>query len=526
MNKVIMLSLCLAIGGVFAEPVQLGTKSEVAAARDVVKELIKSGTGVAELLSMAEKSENGSERYWLYMSAFGLQARAGKYAEATETFKAFRANVLGLTDEDIAGIIERYAKTGLAKAPELSEILKDAKSRLAMQRLLPQLRLKVRRDPDNEELKVALGEAQAASGDWKSALKTFSETKGLAKGAAKAELEQQVTMKTAATWWSYRPSHSSIPIKVFQAHATELYTALLKDGELSDLEKTLAEKRIAQYSEEKSASVAKVGSGAEVENDAENAESKRPKEEPNDELSKLKKICNPKGLIHCWRFNGQLKDEMGGPDAAFFGKASVDEKQASLFGGSSRNNISLGESLVPNDGSPVTIELWATQKEVRSWSRVFSFGSCHFERCIFITWSHDVDAERCEIRAGRDSNYYGRGIAPFELGKEYHIAMVLESNDNGGIKSSYGKWRLHAYKQDAETGKTLKKITIPLDKGFSLRGFLMSHFHLGYAQGQGEIPAPSASYNEVRIWKRALGEQELTQNAIRFHQAGETVKAK
>ena len=36
--------------------------------------------------------------------------------------------------------------------------------------------------------------------------------------------------------------------------------------------------------------------------------------------------------------------------------------------------------------------------------------------------------------------------------------------------------------------------------------------------------ARRASYNEVRIWSPALDEDELTQNAINFHKAGETSK--
>jgi len=245
MKKCCLLSLCLAIGGVFAEPVQLGTRSELFAAREVVKELVDSGAGVDELLSMATKSEKAPERFWLYSNAFILQVKSGKHAEATATLKTFRENVLGIEDSDLIGLIERYAKDGVAKSPELAAILKEAKSRVSAQKLVPQLRVSVRRNPKDDELKIRLAEALAVSGDWKAALKILVETKGAAKYAAQAELEHDPTMKTAAFWWSHEPCRPFSTSKVFKKHAAEIYKSLLQEGELSDIEKALAEKRIA-----------------------------------------------------------------------------------------------------------------------------------------------------------------------------------------------------------------------------------------------------------------------------------------
>lgn len=242
-----------------------------------------------------------------------------------------------------------------------------------------------------------------------------------------------------------------------------------------------------------------------------------------DGLVELGKICDTEGLVHCWRFNGTLRDEVGGGEAQCYGNARIEEQRVTIFGGpggESGSSVVLGSNLIPNEGSSVTIELWATQHNVEWFSRIFHFGDVNGST-IFMTWSCKTDINKCQINVWDSVNRYNVvgvpenfGFAPFDLETEYHIAMVLE-------RCSEQSWKMKVYKQDAKTGETIKKVSIGAQEGWSLTGFESPQCYLG--RGTRE-PAANASYNEVRIWNRALDEQELTQNAISFHKAGETMK--
>ena len=218
-----------------------------------------------------------------------------------------------------------------------------------------------------------------------------------------------------------------------------------------------------------------------------------------------------------------MRDEAGGGEAQCYGNARIEEQQVSIFGGpggESGSSVVLGSNLIPNEGSSVTIELWATQHNVEWYSRIFHFGDANVST-IFMTWSRKTDINKCQIGVWDSVNRYGVvgvpenfGFAPFDLETEYHIAMVLE-------RCSEQSWKMKVYKQDAKTGETVKKVSLGAQEGWTLKGFESPQCYLGRATRE---PAANASYNEVRIWSRALDEDELTQNAINFHKAGETSK--
>ena len=506
--------LALVIGGVFAEPVPVGTKGEVQKAKGLIDDLVASGADAEKLVSMAAETEKGSERFWLYSNAFILQTKEGKYAEATETLKTLQRNVTDIPEVNIINLIERNVGKKIAEVPELAAILKESKARLAAQRLVSKLKKDIRKNPKDAALKASLGEALAVCGDWKAALEVFAESQGKVSGIAKAELEAKRTMKIAAFWWDYKPCRELSSSKAFKAHAVGIYTELLKSNQFSVVEKTLSESRVAQFSE--------VSTSEEKSVETENNVVMR--NDAKTDLGALEEICDTNGLIHCWRFNGTTKDEVGGSDALCHGNAQVDKRQVSLFGGQGMggSNIRLGKNLVPNDESSVTIELWATQNRVEFWSRILSFGKVH-GRCFFITWSAKMNPSEHQVSASDGCRFTGPGVAPFELGKEYHIGIVFEPSEVTDSKTSNPQWNIRVYKQDAKTGKTIKKVTLACGKDFTMRGFPNEFLHLGLSYN-GNDSAASASYNEVRVWRRALDEKELTQNAIKFHKAGETVK--
>lgn len=682
-GKTLGIVVALAVCSAIAEPIPIGSKSEVRAAKEQIDDLVATGVGAEKLLSMAGETKKGPERYWLYANAFIIQAKEGKYAEAKGTLDALRESVTDIPEVNIIYLIEKGAGREAAESPELAEMLKESRARLAAQKII--------KNPKRVVFKASIGEAWAVCGDWNAALNAFAETGDAVSGIAKAELAQKQSAKIAAFWWDYRPCRELVSSMAFKAHAAEIYKKLLDAGKLSFVQKTLAEKRISQMSgmatteNEQSAPrrlekmeqemapekvilipTAEQGgvecrytfqepigdwkslkfddsrwrkgrtsfgdcynatywntgdvwiryafdcnydnkniesaifrcivdddievwlNGKEIftrqgvvkqymdwplpgimdclrrgknilvvhAHDVQNgnhprgwgefvdfgitltvigSNSRRDQKttfhrerkvaEPSkeDELSALKKICDTKGLVHCWRFNGDLKDCVGGGEARCCGNAKVDDQQVSIFGGpggESGSSVVLGSELIPNEGSSITIELWATQHNVEWYSRIFHFGDVSGST-IFMTWSRKMDVNQCQINVWDSVNRYNVvgvpenfGFAPFDLGAEYHIAMVFEC-------CSGQSWKMKVYKQDAKTGETLKKVSLGIQEGWSLRGFATPQCYLG--RGTRESAA-NASYNEVRIWNRALDEKELTQNAIKFHKAGETVK--
>ena len=498
-KRLMVVFVVYAIGVAFAEPIAIGTKSEIQAARGLIEDLVQSGTGADELLTMAADSTKGAERYWLYANAFILQAKEGKYAEATETVKSLRANVTGIPDAELAGLIGRNAGKGLSEAPELEAILKETKVRIAAQKLAVQLKQNIRKNPKDDSLKESLADTMAVCGDWDAALKAYAETKLASASTAKAELARKTSAKVAAFWWDYKPCRALSATTAFKAHAVEIYTELTKDGALSALEKTLAEKRIVQFSEMVKAGEEKGGVSEKPQIKKLSADVKK------NELAELKKICNTKGLVHCWRFNGNLGDCVCNEEAKIVGDVEIDQHQVNIEGTVKPSYIELGPNLIPTDGSPVTLEIWASSRGPEDDARIFGFGRCFGLHCAMKWWNTPQF-----YVAGRAGVAPRDGLGSFDLNTEYHICVVF-------IPSGNQDWTMKAYRQDANTGKTLFACQ-RIHPGWSLMGFPMETFHLGL-----NSRAPT-SYNEVRIWNRALDEKELTQNAIRFHKAGETMK--
>jgi hypothetical protein len=210
-------------------------------------------------------------------------------------------------------------------------------------------------------------------------------------------------------------------------------------------------------------------------------------------------------LVHRWSFNGSLKDSVTGDYAIKSGSVTSNGEQYTLSGGSRGSScINLGTNVLPNDGSPVTIELWATQHSVKNWSRILDFGRNNTDY-ICMTWTQGTALNSAATRVSSMGGDVS-GLAPYSLGVEYHIALVFEPQGNG-------VWRVTAYKQDSITGATLDKITFTSSAEWSLALQSQDNCYLGRSFFSADHDA-NASYNEVRVWKKALSESELTRSAV------------
>jgi len=215
-------------------------------------------------------------------------------------------------------------------------------------------------------------------------------------------------------------------------------------------------------------------------------------------------------LQHRWSFNGSLNDSVGAVNATV---VNVGANNTSLSGsaitlsGGSRNAadyVSLGAGLLPKDGSPVTIELWATQVSAQNWSRIFDVGSSDSEN-LFMAWSQgtDINMDRLEWKdlATTTAN---NTCAPYAPGTEQHIVMMIEPGAGSGgttrvtwYAAPAGSASLGAARGTFETANTLVALND-------------SNFWLGRSEYSGDATA-NASYNEVRLWNRAFSAAELQQ---------------
>ncbi len=215
-----------------------------------------------------------------------------------------------------------------------------------------------------------------------------------------------------------------------------------------------------------------------------------------------------KYLTHRWSFNGTLSDDVGGADAVMDGGAaySGDRSQVVLPGGSRGvGAINLGANLLPSTGD-VTIELWATQVGIQSWSRILDIGSSNSD-ALLLAWTAYVDINKDDfcMKSDDGKDYYDH-LAPYTLGTEFHIALTFSHRTDG-------KWDVKIYKQDAVTGKTLTKLELTTTTGWSPATQNQSSFYLGRSHASAD-PDARANYNEVRIWNTALSEEELETSAL------------
>ena len=212
-------------------------------------------------------------------------------------------------------------------------------------------------------------------------------------------------------------------------------------------------------------------------------------------------------LLHRWSFNGDLTDSASGQDAVAVGNVTDDGHSYRLAGGSWGNSyINLGSDVLPKDGSPATIEIWATKHSFQRWGRIFDFGTGSNDGdYVFMAWNGEYESD-CPFRIyGIGGNV--SGLEPYNSNREYHFAMVFEPNSNG-------TWGITAYKQDSGTGKTLKSVTLSSgNSGWSLPTQGMQTCWLGHSRYSADRDA-NASYNEVRVWRTALTESELAANAL------------
>lgn len=224
-------------------------------------------------------------------------------------------------------------------------------------------------------------------------------------------------------------------------------------------------------------------------------------------------------LVHRWRFNGDLTDEVGGstaeivtPEEASGVNVALSERAITLAGGAynEASYVSLGTHLLSSVQGAVSIEIFATLWGVSYFPRIFEFGSGLYNY-LNMTWTRETDQSSDGVIwwGGEDMNPVWGTNAPYTIGQEYHILLTVdpEGGENGELRIAW----YTAPAESAGIGEERGSIETddPLD---SLNDV---HCWLGKSHSDADAVA-HARYNDVRIWKGVISPED----AQLLHQLG------
>ena len=211
-------------------------------------------------------------------------------------------------------------------------------------------------------------------------------------------------------------------------------------------------------------------------------------------------------LTHRWSFNSDYGDAMTGAEATRIGQnVTLSDGQLVLFGnGPNDGSLSLGTGII--GAGDTTLEIWATQNAVRNWARVFD---CFVDRSNFFFISFlqgtDLTNDRVQLTAGGQGKMeVDRTMSPHVLGVPYYYVMTLKVNDDN---STTIRWMC----RDTTTGHTTdRSVTVADWTPASIASWNFCLGHSAWADN-GDADA-AASYDEVRVWRGILSDEQLAAN--------------
>ncbi|MBQ1429779.1 MAG: hypothetical protein IIZ06_08945, partial [Kiritimatiellae bacterium] len=226
-------------------------------------------------------------------------------------------------------------------------------------------------------------------------------------------------------------------------------------------------------------------------------------------------------LTHRWSFNTDGYDYTdsitGNSPASTFGGAAnrktVGGKLVLTGNGSGQGSLGLGKNLLGSGDA--TVEIWASHDAVKNYARVFDYGNGSYASnpgqtdCFLFIWSAGTEVSRdiVLLKKANATAFERHGtMSAMEWGKQYYFAVTFKDNGDG---SSTIKWM----RRDAATG-ALERYKEETVSGWTLATLAATNpdFWLGVSKYSSDHDA-NASYDEVRIWNGALGEDQLAANA-------------
>ncbi len=209
-------------------------------------------------------------------------------------------------------------------------------------------------------------------------------------------------------------------------------------------------------------------------------------------------------LTHRWSFNNDYGDAITGAEATKVGQdVTLADGQLVLSGnGHGAGSLNLGTGVL--GAGDVTLEIWATQNATRNWARVFDcFKDTSNFLFISFTQGTDLSNDRVEFTIGGQNKFrIDRGMSPHVLGVPYYYVMTFKVNEDN---STTVRWMC----RDTTTGHTTDRFVTVAD--WSLASISDWAFYLGHSPFTGDADA-AASYDEVRIWRGILSDEQLNAN--------------
>lgn len=250
----VVAALFCAIGA-FAMP----TEKEQAAVKPLVNELMAplvkeykakklSGTEVGDkALELAGSAETEAAVFVCMRGAVHYYSRDKAYDKAADAIEAIASKFPDIPPEELLEITTSATRNASAKSgARLFAIHKATARKAANAKKLKTLKAQLKKKPADKDLIRRYAELTAADGDWEKALKAFSRLGGDTGKMAQDELDgSAASAALAAFWWNYAPVENAAAAAIRQ-HSAAHYQAALDAAELSGLEITLAERRIAE----------------------------------------------------------------------------------------------------------------------------------------------------------------------------------------------------------------------------------------------------------------------------------------
>lgn len=487
MNRIFLSLLALLVLLFSNNAMATFTKAEIAAVQPLVNELMGdslrdykarkiSGSQVGDnALKLAKEAESDVAKFICMKGAISYYVRDKAYDKAADTIELMMGKFKDLSPETLSEIVAVATRRVSGKsADRLLEIRKAVNIKIASSKKIRALKAQLAKTPADKRLICRYAELMAIENKWDEALKMFAKMGGDIGKISQDTLNGRASsVQIAEFWWDYKSMEEDAKDAI-RLYSLMHYKNAIEKGELVGLKKTLAERRIAECGEKKVQALR------------------------NNTTSR------GSGLIHRWSFSGDLKDSVGGREGkSINGNILVEKGQVRI--GPKGGHVDLGSDIVPSGGEKeYTIEIWAIKYSDKKWSRVFHIPNDLGENEYYISWNR---------WAGSGPDTWG-----WKLPGTKHLSASQKGGTGKGIENQfvivYGHdrnkkpyYRVYIMRGEDIYWKEEIKDNVIMFKNHSA-------FWLGCAyEPHSDNRMADASYNEVRIWNRALTESEIKRSA-------------
>ena len=230
------------------------------------------------------------------------------------------------------------------------------------------------------------------------------------------------------------------------------------------------------------------------------------------------------GLVHRYSFTSDLSDSVGDEDATTIGGTGVTVTDGKATTSTANGALRLGGAGILGTNS-VTIEVWGKPDEAantaRAWARAFEYGwgpgqtalfsmmwwsdnsaANYFKDSITFNWSRSTGASGFGNMVG---NLSGDSGSPYSTTEMNYISATIDTDANGDTTMTCRRY-------DAASGE-FKTFTRTV-AGWSVADMAAAYLDLGQSDWNGTITLFNATYDEVRIYDRAVPGGLLGLNAF------------